>query len=491
MPNFLLAANLSFSPASGAYSKGGSFSVGIYVSSPDQALNAVSATIKFPKDTLQVVSVSKSGSIIDFWAQEPSFSNTTGEVSLEGVALTPGYQGNSGKVLMINFKGKNTGVANITMVNSSVLANDGIGTNILKNVGNATFTIKEIEVKDPEIIKIEDLTPLEESIIKEEVCEPDSIITSSTHPGVVWRRENSAAFSWDVNKETLASKIAFDKNPDTEPATINSPAIVEKRYENLEDGIWYFHLALQNNDGWDKTEHFKIKIDHTPPQIETREIKRSDLTNPKPIIELKVSDNISCVKEFELSINGEKIEYRELPEGNLELETIEPGNHELVITAYDRAGNKNEEFLNIIVEALKAPEVTSYPSEIKIGETLLIKGETIPNGNVEAKVTSKKNNFLIKEEFQSASGKFTFEQKDLKKGIIFVSFKVSDGRGAQSSWSVPVEIKVGGNSFALMDTILNSLGLEVAIGLGIFIVFLIILLTRFLTIRRMKKDLEY
>lgn len=486
----VFAANLNLSPASGTYNKNANFSVGVYVSSPDQAMNAVSATVKFPS-SLQVVSVSKNGSIVDFWAQEPSFSNTAGEVKLEGVVLTPGYKGPSGKVLTITFKGKSSGLANVSMTNTSVLANDGIGTNILKNVSGATFTIKEVEVKEPEVIKIEDLTPVDEGIIKEEVCEPDSIITSSTHPGVVWRRENSAAFSWDINKDTLASKIAFDKNPDTEPTTINSPAIVEKRFENLEDGIWYFHLALQDNSGWKKTEHFKIKIDHTPPVIEAREILRSDLTDPKVIIEFKVADNISCVKDFEFSINGEKLDYRKLPNGNLELEPIEPGNHELVISAYDRAGNKNEKFLTVVVEALSAPEVTSYPAEIGTDEVLTIKGETIPNGNVEAKVTSKKNNFLIKEEFQSASGRFTFEQKNLKKGIVFVSFRVSDARGAQSAWSVPVEIKVKNNSLISIDNIISSLGIEVAIGVGVFILFLIILITRFLTIRRIKKELGY
>lgn len=492
-PGTLFAATLNLSPSSGSYNQGTNFSVNINVASPDQAMNAASARINFPTDKLQVVSISKTGTIIDFWAQEPTFSNTTGEIRLEGVALTPGYKGASGRIITVTFKGKNTGLANVKFASSSILANDGIGTNILTNVADATFTIKEVEVREPEIIKVEDLKPVEPEdvlITEGEVCEADSIITSSTHPGVVWRRENTAAFSWDIEKDTLASKIAFDRVADTEPDIIHSPAIVEKRYENLDDGVWYFHLSLQNNSGWSETEHFKIKIDHTPPTIEAREIKRADLTDPRPIIDVKITDKISCVKNFELSINGEALEYEKTPGGELRLETIEPGEHELVITAYDRAGNKNESFLNLVVEALEVPEVTDYPAEIKVGEVLKIKGETIPNGNVEARVTSKRNNFLVKEEFQSASGKFTFEQKDLKKGIVFASFRVSDGRGAQSQWSVPIEIKVTSNSFLPFDSIVSSLGVEISVAIGVLLIVMIILTTRALTIRKIRRQLD-
>ncbi|MEZ4103267.1 MAG: hypothetical protein R3B55_01760 [Candidatus Paceibacterota bacterium] len=489
-PATSLAASLSVLPSSGTYEKGKVFSVSIFVSSPDQAMNAASAVIKFPSDKLQVTSISKAGSIIDFWAQEPSFSNAIGEIKLDGIVLTPGFKGNSGKILTINLKGKNAGPADVKIFSSSVLANNGLGTNILINSASASFNISEVEFKEPEVIKVDDLKPIEpEDTVSEEVCEPDSLITSSTHPGIVWRRENTAAFSWDIKPDTLASKISFDRRPDTEPTNINSPAIVEKRYENLEDGIWYFHLSLQDNSGWSKPEHFKIKIDHTPPEIQANEIRRSDLTDPKPKINIKITDKISCVKNFELSINGEILDYEKISNNEIQLQSIEPGEHELVITAYDRAGNKNETFLDIVVKALEVPVVTSYPAEIKVGEKLEIKGETIPNGNIEARLTSKRNNFLIKEEFQSASGKFKFEQENLKKGTVFVSFRVTDARGARSQWSVPVETKIKSSSILPIDSIVSSLGVEVAVAVGVVLVFIIILATRALTIRKIKRDL--
>ena len=57
------AASLYFSPSSGSYTVGSTLSVNIYVASADQAINAASGVISFPSDKLEVVSLSKSGSI--------------------------------------------------------------------------------------------------------------------------------------------------------------------------------------------------------------------------------------------------------------------------------------------------------------------------------------------------------------------------------------------------------------------------------------------
>jgi hypothetical protein len=126
-----------------------------------------------------------------------------------------------------------------------------------------------------------------------------------------------------------------------------------------------------------------------------------------------------------------------------------------------------------------------------LGEKLVITGETIPNGNIEARIISKKNNFMMRQEFQSASGRFTFEESGLKKGTVFISFKVSDARGAESQWSRPVEIKIRGNFPLNFDAIFSSLGLEIIIGIFILIIIVIILITRALTIRKIRREMGW
>jgi hypothetical protein len=495
MSDTALAATLSFTPAVGTYEKDATFSVVVYVGSIDKSMNAASGTVTFPTDKLQVVSISKNNSIIDFWAQEPTFSNTNGTIKFEGVALPPGFQGGNGRLITITFKGKSTGIADVKMNGGQVLANDGVGTSILSTVTGATFTIKTATTPPPEVIDLDEETPIDETvpIIEPDItCDSDSIIYSTTHPGQIWRKENTAVFSWDITDDIVASRISFDKSPSTEPSNLSKPAIVEKKYENLADGTWYFHLSLQDNDGWSKTEHFKIQIDQTAPELVLSEVKRSDLTNPKPVIDLEIKDNISCIKEFSVNIDGVAVDYNKLPDGNYELETIDPGEHELSVIVHDRAGNQNEAYIDIVVEPLSKPVIKEYVEQVAKSDQISVKGETITNANLTAKITSKNKKFIATDEFQSGSGKFTWRPSTkLKSGTYFISFKVTDARGASSAYTDPITIKIGTGVEFDPGAIIDRIPPEVAMGgLALLGILLIIFITRALTMSRIRRRIK-
>jgi len=154
LPAVAQAASVSFSPSSGFYRVGEKFSVNVLVSSADQAMNAASAHISFSRDNLEVVSVSQSGSIIGFWAQQPAFSNESGAVSFEGVVFN-GYTGSAGKLVTLNFRARSPGQATLGFNSASVLANDGLGTSISTNVNSADFTIGAVEQKVPALVSPE------------------------------------------------------------------------------------------------------------------------------------------------------------------------------------------------------------------------------------------------------------------------------------------------------------------------------------------------
>ena len=141
IPLFTYAADLSFSNPADSYKEGSKFTVSVYVDSIDQAMNAVDGAVSFPVNTLEVVSISKVGSIFSLWAQEPSFSNSAGTVNFEGVVLNPGFIGSRGKILTITFRAKNVGQANLSFSSGSVLANDGEGTNILQGMRTTVINI--------------------------------------------------------------------------------------------------------------------------------------------------------------------------------------------------------------------------------------------------------------------------------------------------------------------------------------------------------------
>ncbi len=147
--HFTFAATLNILPSNGNYAVGDTFTGTVTVDSADQATNAIDATVSFPVDKLQVTTISKDGSIINLWAGEPAYSNDNGTVTLSGVVLNPGFTGNSGKVLKINFKVKSSGKAPVVFSSGSVLANDGRGTNILTSLNGAQYTLGPSVAKPP------------------------------------------------------------------------------------------------------------------------------------------------------------------------------------------------------------------------------------------------------------------------------------------------------------------------------------------------------
>lgn len=155
-----LAADLRIVTDRSAYKVGDTIVANIILSSASQASNAVSGVLDFSKELLQVSSLSKTGSIINLWVQEPAYSNTNGQVSFEGAILNPGFTGGSGRILSVSFRARKAGTVVLSYSTGSILANDGQGTSILKTLGKTSFTIQEgvaEEKKEPAPVK----TPVE------------------------------------------------------------------------------------------------------------------------------------------------------------------------------------------------------------------------------------------------------------------------------------------------------------------------------------------
>jgi hypothetical protein len=152
LPVITFAAGFSVTPSNYSATTGKTFTVNVNVNTAGQIMNAASGSLSFPKDVIEVVSVSKSGSIINLWVQDPQFSNALGIVSFEGIVLNPGFTG-TGKILTVTFRTKNAGAGTFSFSNGSVLANDGSGTNILKSLGTGTVTVTAAPIPEPEPLK--------------------------------------------------------------------------------------------------------------------------------------------------------------------------------------------------------------------------------------------------------------------------------------------------------------------------------------------------
>jgi len=249
-PAYTHAATLRVAPVSASTQSGSTVSVSVQVSSSDQALNAVSGVLKFPPELLQVTSISKSGSVIGLWVQEPSHSNVAGTVNFEGVVLNPGYQGSNGTIVTVTFRALVAGVASLSVQSGSVLANDGNGTEILAGVSGGSISISEGAAPAPKP------TPSFVSATGKRL-----VVTSSTHP------DSSKAYrapvvrlEWENPDGTEAVRVLYDKYPETTPGVVYDVPIESKEITPGK-GTWYFHAQARTDAGWGPAAHFKFTID--------------------------------------------------------------------------------------------------------------------------------------------------------------------------------------------------------------------------------------
>jgi len=442
------AATLYFSPSSGTFSVGNTFSVSVFVSSQDQAMNAASGQILFPTDKLEVLSISKTGSIFNLWIREPSFSNELGTVEFEGIVLNPGFTGAAGKIITINFRAKTAGIANLSFSSGAVLANDSKGTNILKSLESASFSLVAISETPTQGIP----------------AAPQ--ISSPTHPDQnKWYPISNAKFTWPLPSDVTAVRILVGKIPEAIPTVQYEPPISEKEISNLEDGIWYFHLQFKNKFGWGEISHFRFQIDTQPPKPFKIEVKEGkEITNPSPTLVFGTTDEMSGIDHYQIIIDGkepiitDKSEYK-IPPQDL-------GKHIIIVKAVDKAGNETLAMTEIEILPIEAPVITDYPKELLPGSILSIKGRAIPEAKIIVFIQKDKEKVKTGETQSDKEGKFSYiEVEPVEKGVYQVWAQAQDPSGAKSNFSEkvtilvnpPVFIKIGKLAIDYLTTIVTLL----------------------------------
>ena len=480
------AATLYFSPASGSYEVGQSFSVNVYVSSSDQAMNAASGALSFSRENLEVVSLSKSSSIISLWVQEPSFSNSAGTINFEGIVLNPGFTGQSGKVATITFKAKAVGSASLVFSSGAVLANDGKGTNILASLGSGSYTVtgktavpeKTIETKTPEITKP---TPKKEELLKEE--KPSEVleinkpqITSPTHPGqTVWYAANDVKFKWELPFGTTGVSILLNDKPASNPGPVSDGLFSSKDYQDLEDGIWYLHLKFKSQVGWTEIDHYKVQVDTTPPlpfkvTVDTKE------SAGWPVLYFKTADAVSGLDRYEVklsSLNAKTFTVVAEDE-SFTVPPLPPAEHMAIVKAIDKAGNETLAFADFTIEPIETPVIKNYLEELKSSDQLFITGTALPDVTVNVFIQNEKTGAMMEKAVKSdKNGNWHFVYEEgLANGRYFAWVEAINSQGKKSKSSEKI-------SFLVTSPIFVKIG---SWAINYFTVFIILLLFTILVI---------
>lgn len=326
------AASFSFSPQSGTYGVGKTFTVTVNANSPDP-FNSANATINFDKEMLSVSSISKTTSAFSLWAVEPSFSNSAGTASFEGGNTTP----LTGKktILVITFKPLKEGKTTVSVVAGSILAADGRGTDILGTKGEASFDISASEPVDT-------LPPPPPPVASTGPIPDAPEIASPSHPNEsAYASAPKAKFTWELPSDVTAVRMSLDTKEKTIPTTSYDPAIVEKEFDQLTDGIMYFHLRYKNDSGLGPTAHKKIMVDRTPPELFKLEIL-TDASSSDVTLKFNATDTLSGIDHFEIALDGGtaiKVSPNDVKTGMYLLSSQSNGEHTVKVSAFDKAGN--------------------------------------------------------------------------------------------------------------------------------------------------------
>lgn len=484
------AAGLSLSPASGEYQVGKTFSVNVFVTSPDQAMNAAGGVISFSADKIEVTSLSKSGSIFSLWVQEPSFSNPPtggqGTINFEGIVMNPGFTGASGKIITINFKAKTEGSAALTFASGSILANDGIGTNILSSLGSAKFNITLPASAPAEPAVKEEPAPS----TKETNTPAAPTVFSSTHPDQAkWYANNNPEFSWELPAGVNGLSTYLSQSPASNPGQVSDGFFSSKSYKNVDDGAWYFHVRLRNGYGWGGISHYRFQIDTAPPAPFTIQFVDGRVTDqPQIRMVFNTTDSLSGIDHYTIEYgnnNSLRVTPAEMSADNsYTLRLLPLGRQSIKITAFDQAGNSAVTSDEFTAQPVVAPEIIDFPSELAAGETLKVMGKTVYlNAGVNIWL---QEDLAEPEKYSSVSdgeGRFTFDKKEIAKGAYQLWAEVVDEAGNRSNSSNKAVITVKESAFSGLESKLYEAGVWTIGFLTILIPLLALLLLLLLLIR--------
>lgn len=443
------AASFFFVPGTGEFGVGSKITVDLKIDSEGVGLNAAQATLRFPKETLQVTSVDKTGSAFNFWLEEPTYSNDDGVISFIGG--TPyGISGASVQVVKITFTSKGSGSAPITIVDSAITASDGSGTNILSKTNDALLTISPTATTQTRIVPAPVQITREPAPASGLPERPIITVPLYTDPNAWSNVSNIFTANWTLPLDVSGVNTALNKDSNFIMDGESAGLFDNKTFSALSDGTWYLHVRFRNNIGWGPTARYRIAIDTQPPlpfEIKTNESESSD--NPAPVFIFKTSDALSGIAQYRMRAGTENwvVVSAKDHKGSHALPISIPGKYRITVQAVDRAGNSIENSIDHEMTAITSPTFTFVTERLFSNEArgLTVKGTSLLSTDI--LLSLKRGDTLIASSTipVNAKGNWEFTFSDpLRNGTYTASIQSRDQRGARSMIVNSPDIQVTG-----------------------------------------------
>ncbi|MCX6757306.1 MAG: cohesin domain-containing protein [Candidatus Nomurabacteria bacterium] len=313
--------------------EGSTFEVPVFINTNNISIEEINLKINFDKNKFIIVDPSGGKSIISSWIKSPSFNNTEGSISYLG-SVKEGIVTESGLVATITFKAINSGPGIISIDKSSKISlNDGIKSNATLDLGRAEYNILK---KSSEGVSV----------------------FSETHPFEnKWYNNNNPVLSWKSDIGVTGFSFILDNKPFTIPDnTIDSNENV-KSFENLTDGLWYFHIKAIKNGAWGSTGHFIVKIDTVEPSPFTPSVNNfsaSAILSSSTFISFFTTDNLSSIDHYEVGTLDKSQPISAAPvfievTSPFQVPVLENTTTKVIVRAFDKAGNTREGYTEITI----------------------------------------------------------------------------------------------------------------------------------------------
>lgn len=293
------------------------------------AYNAVTVNVSFNNFTYV------SSSVTGGWTAVAGPTRSGNSVSFTGGLLGSSVTGTRGVLVLTLRAPSSPGAASISV--SGTVDGNGVGTGSEGGSGSRSYTVQAAPTPTPTA------KPAPSAVT----------VTSSTHPDQnIWYKATDVSLSWTKAPDVTEFSYTVDQAANTVPDDISEGTEISKTFNNLPEGINYFHIKAKNDVGWSEVSHFAIRIDKTiPDPFTATSVKNSDGSYT-----LYFASNDNSGESVKFSIKADENDLGVKTSGVI----IPAGTKTVTITATDSAGNTTISTYNI-----ENSSITATPTAAK------------------------------------------------------------------------------------------------------------------------------
>ena len=333
-PYTIYNSTLELEPDSDILHKEAEHRIAIRLISGGEAINVIKVVLRYDSNIAAVQEISTTNSICSKeFVIERTIDPKAGLISFTCGIPSPGFTGQRGTVAELVVQPLQSGEMTISFDpgQSLVLANDGLGTNVLRAATNGSYRIislAEMGAKAPAQV-----SPF-----------------SSTHPNATrWYRRKDVRIDWPNLGGEYEYAYALNQSPLTNPDGAPNTKRTNALFRLEKDGVYYFHVRALRGGVPGPVSHLKINIDATPPphpviRISTATAKPHELVR----FEFSGTDGESGLQEnYYIKFHG-GVFFPILPK--LYIPFVEEGRHSITLRVFDNAGNWSDTNTEIVIK---------------------------------------------------------------------------------------------------------------------------------------------